>query len=77
MADVLLTGYPGLIARKLASHLLNQGDHVRLLTPYRYQQEADQFLRRHTTGTGNLGRRRHDDGPWAQWSRSPTAAARS
>ena len=54
MADVLLTGYPGLIARKLASHLLNQGDHVRLLTPYRYQQEADQFLRRHTTGTGEI-----------------------
>ena len=45
MAEVLLTGYPSFLARKLCRRLIAAGDTVQLLVRHRHKDEAARFLR--------------------------------
>lgn len=45
MAEVLLTGFPSFIARRLCRRLCAEGDDVQLLVRHRHKDNAAQFLR--------------------------------
>ncbi|MFT5430818.1 MAG: thioester reductase-like protein [Myxococcota bacterium] len=52
MAEVLLTGFPGFIARRLFQKLVEAGDNVSLLVRHRYQAEGNALIAR-TQGPGS------------------------
>lgn len=44
MADVLITGFPSFIARRLTAELVTAGDNVRILTRHRHRESCERFV---------------------------------